>query len=230
MVLRYLSPWLEETKQKVLAGSLQRRIIELMILGGFIPKLMIVQKWSAYMFLFLWGSALYCLIVYLLNPETKGVAVWRWSEVTKHNLKPILIRLALSTVFLLCFITVYAPEKRFEMLFYHTDVWTRVMMLYPILSALPQEFIFCVFFFWRYKFLFPNHRKMMAAVTIIFAYVHIIFINPVAPLLTLIAGYFFTSTYAKYKSLALVTIEHALYGNMLFTLGLGWYFWGRAIH
>ena len=70
----------------------------------------------------------------------------------------------------------------------------------------------------------------MAAVTIIFAYVHIIFINPVAPLLTLIGGYFFTSTYAKHKSLALVTIEHALYGNMLFTLGLGWYFWGGTFH
>ena len=70
----------------------------------------------------------------------------------------------------------------------------------------------------------------MAASSIIFAYVHVLFINPVAPLLTIIAGYFFASTFAKHKSLALVTIEHALYGNMVFTLGLGWYFWGRALH
>lgn len=128
------------------------------------------------------------------------------------------------------FISVYDPDRRFDMITQHTGLWAQVMALYPVLSALPQDFIFCVFFFSRYNFLFRNHRKMIAASVIIFAYVHVIFINPVAPLLTLIAGFFFSSTYAKHRSLALVTIEHALYGNMIFTLGLGWYFWGRALH
>ena len=70
---------------------------------------------------------------------------------------------------------------------------------------------------------------MIWASAIVFAYAHILFINPVAPVLSLLAGYFFASTYAKYKSLALVTIEHALYGNMIFTLGLGYYFWGGSV-
>ena len=44
------------------------------------------------------------------------------------------------------------------------------------------------------------------------------------------AGLIFASTYAKSKSLALVTIEHGLYGNFLFFIGLGWYFYGGAIN
>ena len=40
----------------------------------------------------------------------------------------------------------------------------------------------------------------------------------------------FASTYSKTKSLALVTIEHGLYGISLFLIGLGWYFYGGAVH
>jgi len=28
----------------------------------------------------------------------------------------------------------------------------------------------------------------------------------------------------------LVSIEHALYGNTLFFLGLGWFFWGGSVN
>ena len=206
------------------------RIIELMLLALIIPTIMIAEHLGKYMFLFLWGTGLYCLVAYYRTAQTKGTEIWRWSEVTWVHLKPILIRFGISSVLLLIFISVYDPSRRFDMITHHPSLWTQVMVLYPILSALPQEFIFCTFFFSRYNFLFTHHRKMIAASTIIFAYVHVIFINPVAPLLTLIAGFFFSTTYAKHKSLALVTIEHALYGNMMFTLGLGWYFWGGASH
>lgn len=102
--------------------------------------------------------------------------------------------------------------------------------LYPILSALPQEIIFCSFFFRRYAPFFKTERAMIIASAIIFAYAHVLFINPVAPFLSIIAGLIFASTYAKSKSLALVTIEHGLYGNFLFFIGLGWYFYGGAIN
>ena len=103
------------------------------------------------------------------------------------------------------------------------------MLAYPVLSAVPQEFIFCSFFFARFATLFPSTKVMIAVSAIVFAYAHILYINPVAPTLSLIGGYIFASTYAKYKSLALISIEHALYGNALFTVGLGWYFFGGAV-
>ena len=44
-------------------------------------------------------------------------------------------------------------------------------------------------------------------------------------MLSFIAGLIFASTFAKTKSLALVTIEHSMYGLVLFAVGLGW--WGE---
>ncbi len=55
------------------------------------------------------------------------------------------------------------------------------------------------------------------------------FIDWVAPTLSLVAGYIFAKTYSETRSLALVTIEHGLYGNYLFLVGLGWYFHGGAV-
>jgi hypothetical protein len=217
-------------RDKISSNQCKLRLIEFLLLALVLPTILIVEQWGRYMFFFLWAATIYCLIAYYFTKSSKTVPVWRWSEVTWVHLRPILIRFGISSVLLLIFISMYDPERRFDLITHRTDMWARLMLLYPVLSALPQEFIFCTFFFARYSCIFNNHRKMMAASSIIFAYVHVLFINPVAPLLTIIAGYFFASTFAKHKSLALVTIEHALYGNMVFTLGLGWYFWGRALH
>lgn len=54
---------------------------------------------------------------------------------------------------------------------------------------------------------------------------HIIFRNPVAPLLTLPGGYLFATTYTRTRSLLITGIEHALYGDLVFTIGLGIYFY-----
>jgi len=70
---------------------------------------------------------------------------------------------------------------------------------------------------------------MILASALVFAFAHVLYINWIAPLLSFIAGIIFATTYAKTKSLALVTIEHGLYGNALFLVGLGWYFYGGAV-
>lgn len=103
-----------------------------------------------------------------------------------------------------------------------------LLFFYPIFSALPQEFIFCTFFFQRYKPFFKSRKARVWASAIVFAYAHVLFINPVAPVLSFIAGLIFASTFAK-TMLALVTIEHSMYGLVLFAVGLGWYFWGGAL-
>ena len=62
-----------------------------------------------------------------------------------------------------------------------------------------------------------------------FCIAHILFLNWVAPVLGLMAGVLFAMTYWKTKSLAMVTLEHSLYGNALFVMGLGWFFWGGSV-
>lgn len=70
---------------------------------------------------------------------------------------------------------------------------------------------------------------MIIASAITFAYVHMLYINPIAPILSFVGGIIFAQTYYKHRSLALVTIEHGLYGNFLFLLGLGWYFYSGSV-
>lgn len=44
-------------------------------------------------------------------------------------------------------------------------------------------------------------------------------------LLTIPGGYLLSATYSKTKSLLVTGIEHAIYGNLVFTVGLGFYFY-----
>ena len=109
------------------------------------------------------------------------------------------------------------------------EILPYILVLYPILSAIPQEFIFCTFFFERYRRFFGDNWTMLLMSALVFAYAHVLYINWVAPVLGFCAGLIFAYTYLKTRSLALVSIEHALYGNMLFTTGLGWFFWGGSV-
>jgi membrane protease YdiL (CAAX protease family) len=62
-----------------------------------------------------------------------------------------------------------------------------------------------------------------------FGLAHIVFNNWVAPVLCAVGGVLFAHTYHKTRSLALVCLEHALYGDFVFTVGLGRYFYHGAV-
>lgn len=108
-------------------------------------------------------------------------------------------------------------------------IW-KILIFYPIFSALPQEFIFCKFFFYRYRRFFGDRFLMISMSACAFCIAHILFLNWVAPILGFMAGILFAMTYWKTNSLAMVTLEHSLYGNALFVLGLGWFFWGGSVN
>jgi uncharacterized protein len=204
-------------------------IIEFCLVCIGVPFMLIYFRLAPYMFIFLWSALLICIYLYNSTPDTKGVDIWKWKEVNWKNLKPILIRFAISSVLLIGLVYILIPERAFSLLSQRPEIWWKVMILYPLLSAAPQEFIFCTYFFARYKYLFTKQKILLAAATIIFACTHILYINWVAPVLSMFAGYFFAQTYMKTRSLALVSLEHALYGNMIFTIGLGYFFFGGRV-
>ncbi|MFW5770142.1 MAG: type II CAAX prenyl endopeptidase Rce1 family protein [Spirochaetota bacterium] len=105
--------------------------------------------------------------------------------------------------------------------------WILIMLLYPVFSAFPQEIVYRKFFFLRYKSLFRSSIQMYAASSIAFAFLHIVYNNLLAIIITLIGGFIFSITYGKSRSLRVVTIEHAVYGCLVFTIGLGNYFYGN---
>lgn len=99
------------------------------------------------------------------------------------------------------------------------------MILYPILSAFFQKILFRTFFTLRYKNLFKNESFFVFINALIFGGVHILFGNFIAVIFSFFGGVLFMKTYLKSNSTLLSTIEHSLYGNFIFTIGLGHYFY-----
>lgn len=203
--------------------------LEFITLCLLIPGYIILNRLAPFMFAFLYGACLYGYFILKYRQPVALKNLWRFKEVNWPNLKPILLRWILACIGMTGFILWYDPERFMFLVFERPALVGSLLLLYPVVSALPQEFIFCSFFFSRYKPLFGESLPMVMASTIVFAYAHVLYINPVAPTLSLLGGYIFAQTYQKTKSLALVTIEHGLYGNFLFVIGLGWYFYGGSV-
>lgn len=104
-------------------------------------------------------------------------------------------------------------------------VWMVVMLLYPVLSAVPQELVYREYFFQRYEGLFTSHKVRALVSAAAFSFLHIIYDNGWALALSLSGGLLFVDTYLKTRSLWFVSLEHALYGCLVFTIGMGNYFY-----
>lgn len=155
---------------------------------------------------------------------------WNGSALTKQNIKKIVLRFLPFAVALLIFTWVMIPERMFSLPREKPAIWLMVMMLYPLLSVIPQEFIFRSYFFARYSSWFTKPWHLIATNAFVFGLMHIVLLNWVAVVFSAIGGVLFADTYRKTKSLALVCLEHALYGCFLFTIGLGYYFYhGHAV-
>ncbi|MBU4565965.1 MAG: CPBP family intramembrane metalloprotease [Desulfarculus sp.] len=111
----------------------------------------------------------------------------------------------------------------------HPQGWLLLLLLYPILAAYPQEVVFRGFFFQRYRPLFPDPRVMILASGVSFGLAHVFYGNWVAPVIAGLGGLLFGYRYLRSKSLVAVGMEHGLWGNLLYTLGLGWFFYSGCI-
>lgn len=121
----------------------------------------------------------------------------------------------------------YLAPIPFDLPRYKTGLWAAVMLLYPIFSVVPQEVIYRTFLVHRYGALFGRATPFVSALA--FALAHLLFWNWVAVVFTLVGGALFAWTYQRTGSLRLVIVEHALYGQAVFTVGLGKFFYGGTV-
>lgn len=104
-------------------------------------------------------------------------------------------------------------------------LWLIIMVLYPLVSVTTQEIIYRVFFFHRYGPLFGRQIWLMILVNgALFAFGHIMFRNWISIWVSLVGGLLFAWRYHRTKSFWAVFLEHALYGDLIFTAGLGRFF------
>ncbi|WP_298884342.1 type II CAAX endopeptidase family protein [uncultured Polaribacter sp.] len=100
-------------------------------------------------------------------------------------------------------------------------LWIVILIFYSLFSVYPQELIYRTFFFKRYQSLFKNAHIFILLNALIFSLAHLLFKNTLVIFLTFLGGLLFAITYNKTKSTLLVSIEHAIYGSWLFTVGMG---------
>ncbi|MCD8496685.1 MAG: hypothetical protein LRZ85_00480 [Alphaproteobacteria bacterium] len=104
------------------------------------------------------GGALYGFLILRFVYHDHLKQIWKWKSVTWENMKPILLRWVIACAGMLVFIWFYDPERMFRLALERPQFIPFLMIAYPVLSALPQEFIFCSFFFERYKpFFWQRH-------------------------------------------------------------------------
>lgn len=104
-------------------------------------------------------------------------------------------------------------------------IWQRIMLFYPLLSVIPQELAYRTFFFHRYGPIFRGHLRAMIVINgLLFGFGHVLFGNWVAVAGTMLTGMLFAFRYAETRSLGYVWFEHTLWGWLVFTVGLGGFF------
>jgi membrane protease YdiL (CAAX protease family) len=145
----------------------------------------------------------------------------------RPGLRLVLARTLAVWAGLLAATLIAAPRSLFNFPRTRPIVWFAVMCLYP-LSAYAQEIVFRTFFFHRYGGLFSGARSRVLASGLLFGWAHVVVNNLVAVVLASVAGIVFASTYERSRSTLLVSIEHALYGNFVFSVGLGSLFYSST--
>lgn len=164
----------------------------------------------------------YCLATLLLdkNFDRKKLGANRF-----RGFRRIMIRFFFTAVLLSVYLLLFEPQNLFMIPKEKPWLWVAIMVFYPFWSALPQELIFRVFFFHRYYQIIPNLKVLLILNAFLFAFMHIIFNNWIALVGGFIVGIFWAITYIRNQSLLTVSAEHAMYGNFIYTIGLGHYFY-----
>ena len=105
-----------------------------------------------------------------------------------------------------------------------------IVLLYPPLSALPQEVVFRALFFRRYGPVLPRGvGAQLALNAALFAFAHLAYSSWLVAAMTFAGGLVFAHAHRVRGSFPEAVALHAAAGCVLFALGLGtWFFLGDA--
>ena len=141
----------------------------------------------------------------------------------RQEMPSILLRFAVAAVLLTALLWLHRPDYLFSLPRTQPGFWALVMLAYPVLSVCPQALAFRALYEYRYASLFGNGKVSWVVGAAVFSFAHLPFWNVWALGFTFVGGLMFLRTYRRTKSLPLSSLEHALYGDLLFTLGWGIY-------
>lgn len=210
------------------AGVSSRRLVEFLLLfvavptvlgvvripGGPIPLLVLLAPFA---FWYLWR-----------RPDLDRRDLWR-AEGVRPALPAILGLWVVAAVVGAVVLAVFLPGWLLVLPRQQPLLWALVVVFYPLLSVYPQELLFRAFLLYRYAPVFGTGTRAAAASAVSFGLAHLMFHNVWSVALTLVGGWLFARRYQRTRSLLTVCVEHALYGVLAFTIGLGALFYHGAV-
>ncbi|NNL73054.1 MAG: CPBP family intramembrane metalloprotease [Silicimonas sp.] len=127
-------------------------------------------------------------------------------------------------------ISLTEPDARFTLVRYNLPLMAMIALLYPFLSALPQEIVFRPLFFRRYQPILP--RRANPAILLnaaIFSFAHLMYWSWIVAAMTFAGGLVFAYSYRVRGNFPEAVVAHALAGIAIFALGLGVFFYSGNV-
>lgn len=182
----------------------------------------------------LWALFAFTLSLLLLDPTFDRRTLWNARGMARELGRLLVVFLVLGGLLTLA-VAVYDRVVEGPSIFLglprsRPTLWIMIMVFYPLVSVYPQEVIWRAFIFHRYARIFPGRFPMILASAIAFGHAHIVFHNWLAVGLCVIGGLLFARTFDRSRSTLAAWIDHALYGCLVFTIGLGSYFYSGNVH
>ena len=199
--------------------SRRRLVIEMLLLFLVLPLAVLASE-TKLLLPILWVFAASIFIVVWRDRTFPRRELWNAGAFRAHR-KAILARFIVLGAGVLLLTWWLTPELLFRLPREKPLLYCAILVGYPWVSVYPQGVIYRAFLLHRYAALFPRPAVRIAMAALCFGFLHIIFRNPIAPLVTLIGGVLFTWTHARSRSLFVSSVEHALYGLWLMTTGWG---------
>lgn len=196
-------------------------VIEFLFFYVFVPFIAIrfLNGWFKIIPLLLIAGFFFLLL--RLDPGFDKSNLYR---LDRQHLKKGIPRVIVITILLIWFTFWVFPDLFFRYPLREFEDYLITLVFYPLVSVIPQELVYRVYFFHRYKEIVPEKYLLMLSNAIIFGLTHWIYGNWVAPIATFLVSWIFIFTYLKSKSLLNVSIEHYFYGFIMFTVGFGHFF------
>lgn len=157
---------------------------------------------------------------------------FRWCELKRgwdEVRWPVVAGFAAATLAVsLAVIWLTVPEAAFRLPREQPWLLAMILLFYPILSALPQEVIFRPLFFRRYGALVPS-GALLAVNAGVFSLAHLMYWSAVVAAMTFAGGLAFGWAYRNRGSFPLAVVLHSVSGWVIFTVGLGVFFYSGNV-
>lgn len=121
------------------------------------------------------------------------------------------------------------PEGLFFLVLHRPALMAIILIFYPLVSVVPQELLFRVLFFRRYRRLLPGPKTGIFLNGVLFSLAHLMYWNPIVLGMTFAGGLVFAWAYEIRGNFTEAVLFHMIAGELIFIMGLGVLFYSGNV-